>query len=437
MLLRDRVEAPGPAPARASGRALRPPALATIRLPLAIALLAALGAGMVLSRRPDAVSNPQFWAEDGANWFAEAYDRGSLHALLLSHTGYFQTLPRLVAAAGQRVGLAGAPLLFNGVGLALQILPALFLLSRRFEAAIPSLGVRCILGALYLAIPNFEVHANITNAQWHLAILAFMVVVATPGRRWWWRVFDLSVLVVCGLSGPFVILLAPIALAVWVTRRARWALLLTGVSAAFGLLQGLTALSGDRSAAPLGASPRLLGEILLNRVLLPGMMGEQGTRETISAGWSHGGVVVAVLAVTAVATVALALWRGPLELRLLLAYGALLLGLTLQRPLVDPVRPQWEQIALGNGTRYFLIPVLAWVVTLAWLCSRAPRRLAPALAGTLLLVFAAGDATHWQYPPFTDLHPAAEAARLSRAPAGTTLRIPINPPGWFMVLTRR
>lgn len=87
--------------------------------------------------------------------------------------------------------------------------------------------------------------------------------------------------------------------------------------------------------------------------------------------------------------------------------------------------------------RYFLIPVLAWVVTLAWLCSRAPRRLAVALAGALLLVFAAGDASHWSYAAFADLHPAAEATRLGEAPTGTTVTNPINPPGWTIVLRKR
>lgn len=212
--------------------------------------------------------------------------------------------------------------------------------------------MRCLLAALYLAIPNFEVHANITNAQWHLAILGFMVIVAIPSRRWWWRLLDLSVLVLCGLSGPFVILLAPIALACWVARRGRWALVVTAVTSGIGLLQGLTALAslGDRPAGPLGAGPRVLGDVVVNRVLLSGLLGQQGTSATISAGWSHGTVITAVLAAAATVTVVLAFWRGPLELRLLLAFGVMVLALSLAKPMVDPVQPQWRQIALGGGT---------------------------------------------------------------------------------------
>jgi hypothetical protein len=201
MLLRDRIEAQGRTAVLSSAAEQRGLTLTTIRRPLAFVALVALAMAVAASRRPDAVLNPQFWAEDGAQWFAGAYNQGWLQPFLTAHTGYFQTLSRAVGALGQPLGVASAPLFFNLVALFVQILPGLFILSRRFEPAIPSLGLRCILGAVYLATPNFEVHANITNAQWHLALLAFMVIVAAPSRRWWWRLLDLSALVLCGLSG--------------------------------------------------------------------------------------------------------------------------------------------------------------------------------------------------------------------------------------------
>lgn len=404
----------------------------------AFAGLAALGVIVATTRRPDAVSHPQFWAEDGTVWFADAYNQGWLHPLLTTHTGYYQTLARAVALLGQPLGVARAPVLSNGVAILLQILPGLFVASRRFERAIPSLAMRCVIGALYLAIPNFEVHANITNAQWHLAILAFMVVVAAPSPRWWWRAFDVAVLLLCALSGPFIILLAPIALAVWYVRRGGQALGIVGLCTVAGLAEGLTALTslGSRASGPLGATPQLLAHILVNRVLLAGLLGEQGTPATLTSAWSHTAAATAALLLLGALTVGLALWRGPLELRLLLAFGGMVLLISLARPEQSFTEPQWPQLAAGSGTRYFIIPMVVWVVTLVWLCTRAPRGGAMVLTAALVLLFAAGDVRHWSYPAYMDLHPSAEAAQLSRARPGTVVNLPINPPGWVMVLQK-
>src|SRR5581483_8205835 len=64
---------------------------------------------IVSSRRPDAMVIPQFYAEDGAVSYSEAYSLG-LHTLLLPRSGYFQAVPRLVALFDQMFPLAWAPL---------------------------------------------------------------------------------------------------------------------------------------------------------------------------------------------------------------------------------------------------------------------------------------------------------------------------------------
>lgn len=142
---------------------------------------------IVVSRRPDALFNPQFWAEDGKNWYAQAYNLGILPSLFLPHTGYLQTISRLTASLAQFFPLAFAPLIFNLVAIAIQILPVNLVISSRFAALIPTLKSRLLLGFVYLALPNsYEINANITNAQWHLALLACMVVLAAPSRLLIW-----------------------------------------------------------------------------------------------------------------------------------------------------------------------------------------------------------------------------------------------------------
>src|SRR5258705_6445526 len=84
---------------------------------------------LVVSRRPDAFTKPQFWAEDGTFWFAAAYNQGPLIGFRTPAGGYYQSFARLAAAASLPFGLRAAPLLFNVAAVLAQILAPLYLLS--------------------------------------------------------------------------------------------------------------------------------------------------------------------------------------------------------------------------------------------------------------------------------------------------------------------
>src|SRR6476469_1167442 len=53
---------------------------------------------IALTRRPETVTQAQFWAEDGKYWYAQAYNHG-WSVLLETYGGYFVVLYRLVAQA--------------------------------------------------------------------------------------------------------------------------------------------------------------------------------------------------------------------------------------------------------------------------------------------------------------------------------------------------
>ncbi len=128
------------------------------------------------SRRPDALTNPQFYGEDGTIWYAQAYNQGWFHVLSVPQAGYLQVLPRLVAGLCMLFPLWFAPLLMNLFGLFFQALPVAYLLSSRCEHW-GSWTTRGALAAAYIAIPNsYEIHMMVTNAQWHVALLACLIV---------------------------------------------------------------------------------------------------------------------------------------------------------------------------------------------------------------------------------------------------------------------
>ena len=176
-----------------------------------IVLAAFVFLSIIVFRRPDAVTYPQFLSEDEV-WFSSAYGASNpIMPFLHPVAGYFQTVGRIVAVIGLLFGLGKAPLVMNIFAICIEALPAIFFLSRRFEKIVPKLWQRFLIGLLYLALPaTFETHANVTNSQWRLAILSFLIIVATPSKKTREKIFDYAFLAIGGLSGPFVFFLLPI-----------------------------------------------------------------------------------------------------------------------------------------------------------------------------------------------------------------------------------
>src|SRR5215471_20971793 len=117
-------------PARAAGEKEVPTARSAGALfELAVFLAALL---ILFLRRPDALLNAQFYAEDGARWFADAYHVG-WRCLLIPDSGYLQTVSRLIGLAMQWIPFVLVPLFMNLCALSFQILPVNIFLSSRFE----------------------------------------------------------------------------------------------------------------------------------------------------------------------------------------------------------------------------------------------------------------------------------------------------------------
>src|SRR4051812_11281001 len=156
-----------------------------------VVLVFLLFAGIVVSRRPDVLFNAQFWAEDGKIWHADAYNLGVILPFLHPAAGYFDTFPRLAALAGRLLPLGLVPLMFNCIAIVFQVLPAQFLLSSRCKEW-GSVNARALFAFVYLALPNsHEMHVNITNTQWRLALLVLMILFARPSQSAVWNAVDL------------------------------------------------------------------------------------------------------------------------------------------------------------------------------------------------------------------------------------------------------
>ncbi len=394
-----------------------------------------LAYGVLISRRLDAILHPQFFAEDGHVWFADSYNRGWYAALFQAHTGYFQTLPRLGAALALLVPLAAAPLVLNLLAFAFQALPVNILLSSRLEAW-GNLRGRALMAGIFLALPNCaELSYGITESQWLLALCAFLLLTASKPRGLAGNFFDLAILLLCGLTGPFCFFLMPVALFMAWTRRDRWRWLTAAWLAAFCFVQAWGLLVIDPSGRPhpsLGASAALLGRILGGQIYLGVLLGDNLLASLTSTRLV---LLLSAAAIGGTAIVVICLVRSATPMKLFLLFSLAILGALLVNPVTPANATAWDSLASASGAHYWFFSSLGFAWSLLW-CFFSGVKTLRVTSSVLLVVMLLGIVRGWERPPFVDLHFAREAERLEMASPGTVVTLPENPPGWNLQLVR-
>ncbi len=393
---------------------------------------------IIYSRRPDVFTNPQFWAEDGRVWYAQAYNQGIVYSLTTPEAGYFQTISRLTAIFSQFAPFDYAPLIFNLVAVATKIMVVQFILSKRLTNLLPAVWMRLFAAFFYLAIPHsFETHANLTNAQWHLALASFLIIIAAPATTKLWKIFDFALVSISAVSGPCCLLLLPVVLIKYYNERSKRILTLLIIIAVGCFIQGTSLLIFERpSHAPLGANINLFLRILGGHLFVSSIFGQNGYLWTIDRPFWKDGVSVAIN-LLGLGLIIYGFLKTNLELRLLTIFSVLIVIGAFVSPAVSDVTPQWEILRYPTiGSRYWLIPIFCFVLLLFWIARNAENKIVRWIAAILLILSPIGIYQDWQYPPFIDLNFPKYAAEFNNAPIGSETIIPINP-NWDMSLKKK
>ena len=393
-----------------------------------------IAVALVYSRQPSSIARPQFIIDDG-RFFADAYNSGWFAALFQPYTGYFQTLPRLIAGLSLITPFKFAPLVFASVGLAVQVLPVFLLLSRRLSG-LGSLPYRILLAAIYLALPNSaEINVTLTEAQWHLAIIALIVIIARePETRSWWA-FDYAALVLCASTGPFVIILLPLAV-VYRWRAGRMLPSSAAVILAVGaLIQILSlAMTGERLHGVPHGDPRHLIGILACQVYIGTTLGHNslGAQLPTSALATIAGVGTSIV---------IWWWRdAEPEARFITLCAIVVLAFSVGAP-IGQLPPgyisSWQLLAAAPGIRYWFFPTLGFAWVLASLFKNRHSEWKRIVGFALLLFMGLGVVRDWRIPAYADQGFEASAERFSRLRSGETMIIPQPDRYWTMILRHR
>jgi hypothetical protein len=398
-------------------------------------------AALLIARRPDCILHPQFWAEEGTRFFTDARAHPAWANLAACPYGYFDLLIRTAHQIAVLFPIETAPLVLVLIAIAIQAAVPTFVVSSRYTNWMGPFPIRLVAAVLYCAMPNsFEVHCIQLHSRVHLAVLAALLIVSAPSRSLAGKLFDGSVLIVSGLSGPFALILAPVAgWQYWIkrdpaTRRNFLILAVALVLEIFALIYS----SRSRFGVPIGASFPEAIRIIGGQFAMGFFLG-QGTYSTI-VHQPYFDVAAGLSLLALLVLVFLFVQRGRPELRQLLFVGVGALAIALAAPIGAPSgMTQWHALwsIPGCGQRYYFVPMAMLLFAIAAAAGRGHARVWQTSATALLVLIATtGGRVDWTLPAFTDFH-FSQYANLYRAlPPGASITVRINPPGWHMELKK-
>jgi len=391
------------------------------------------------SRSPEVLLKPQFWAEDGEVFYQQAHEVGFLHSVLTPHSGYVHLFPRLIAGLSLFLPLSFVPLFFNLAALAVQCLPAIYICTPRMENLGP-FRVRLLLAFLCFGIFGVhEVWGNLPNSQWQIALLSFLILIASPPRSRLGTWFDRVALSIGALTGPYCVLLLPIAAIVAFYRRSSRTITQFAILGVGAVAQTVSLLIvGRPNLGNLGASFPLFCKLVVIRGFVPDLPASMKVARVLHIPLASSifscCFVIAALAVTA--------WifrHGSLEMRCALLFTAMMLAASLASPVVvGGGGEQWPTMMMpGVGERYWFIPRLMIVVAVLWIATQRVSKWARAVGAAMMLAILISCVVHWHIVRAPGIYFDMYVHVFDALPVGAQLRIPINPPPWAVQLTKK
>jgi hypothetical protein len=159
-------------------------------------------------RASEELAYPQFWGEDGSDFYKGAFESGPA-SLLFPYANYLVLYQRFIALISMYFDLLYVPQLFQFGALLGHLVLLLVTWSPRFQV---HSRVKILFSVMPLLVPHGgEVILNLTNSQWFLGLALFIRFMSDGPRNIFDWLTDIVLLSIAGLTGPFLVIFAPIA----------------------------------------------------------------------------------------------------------------------------------------------------------------------------------------------------------------------------------
>ena len=400
-----------------------------------ILLVLIIAALILFIRKPDALLNPQLWAEDGLIFFLQQYERGAIESLFRDYANYLHLVPRLIAWLSSLISpYTFTPHLYNYASFIITLLVIASIFSPRLHVPHkPLLALSVVLTPHYTG----EIFLNVTNIQWLLCLaLIIMLIKDVPnskyGNTYLQTAFDSLIIILCGLTGPFIVLLLPLFIikAFKANLTYRTIILATVVVTAYIQVTTFIDVTAELPTEPFSLDIAPYAQVLGQRVFGGLFLGLPSVYVIKNYGY---GVIPYALAVVYMSLL-LSLFiyslktKNKLALTFLVIHCIMVL-MSFYRFRVDPTL----LIPLGNGARYLYIPYLmmAWTL-IVLLPTQATWKRFVILCG-LGLILLSSLTSQFQSPKFVDYQWGSYSHLVGKQP----LVIPINPPSWQVIIQKQ
>lgn len=395
---------------------------------------------LIILRRPDIITNAQPWAEDGHVWLAGIYNDGFWSSVILPLNGYYQTISRVTYGIALTFGIQNAALVANIIAILIRCCFVGFILSGRMNFL--DLKFRLAAAVYFIFMPNVaEGYVNITNAHWYLSMYLLAVVMAKEPETKSEKAHDLFLVFLSGLSGPFVVFIAPCLLIKRWYQRGGILNAIKGINlfdicmSICCLIQVVTILGSSnvaRATAPLGYSFGLLADIVSGRIIFGSFLAFDDARNMAA----HGNINIALF-VTLCAVLIVAFLKSGWRVKSLILFPVLMIGFALAKPVIANDQPQWPLVFnTESGERYFYVTNIALACLALGLISKIGHYSKYVLfAG--FVAFISLTPHYFKIPGFPDVGYKSDVEKLQALRKGEQIKIRILPPGWTMDLIKK
>ena len=185
-----------------------------------------LSFGLLCLKSLDAITNPQFWAEDGAIFYAQQ-TVNYWPQLATPYAGYLHVVPRLIAWLSSSIDPLYLPLIYNISAITINAACVAYSI---LELS-PIVGAGLVFISFFLLPTAGDIFGTLTNVQWFLQF-PLVLCVLRPGSNKYGTAGEVTVwlfIIIACLTGPFCLVVTPILTGLLLIRRlnvleiaARW-----------------------------------------------------------------------------------------------------------------------------------------------------------------------------------------------------------------------